>query len=126
MWGKCIHNNLKNNNFTYNVYDILSHKLYKSKNELIQFDTCEPSHNEIIILKLIVYMYVPPNAEPSSPDVSLASTSLITSCSWQTLSTLSSDHLPILNRIRRMKTTSTPGLRRTYVNLKKSNWDRYK
>ena len=38
---------------------------------------------------------VPPNAEPSSPDVSLASTSLITSCSWQTLSTRSSDHLPI-------------------------------
>ena len=39
---------------------------------------------------------VPPNAEPSSADVSLASASLITSCSWQTLSTLSSDHLPTL------------------------------
>ena len=68
---------------------------------------------------------VPPNAEPSSPDVSLASTSLITSCSWQTLSNLSSDHLPILIRLQ-MKTTSTPGLRRTYVNLKKANWDRYR
>ena len=40
----------------------------------------------------------PPNAEPSSPDVSLASASLITSCSWPTLSTLSSNHLPILIR----------------------------
>ena len=68
---------------------------------------------------------VPPNAEPSSPDVSLASTSLITSCSWQTLSTLSSDHLPILIRLQ-MKTTSTPVLRRTYVNLKKADWDRYR
>ena len=82
---------------------------------------------------------VPPNAEPSSPDVSLASTSLITSCSWQTLSTLSSitscswqtlptlssDHLPILIRLQ-MKTPSHPGLRRTYVNLKKANWDRYR
>ena len=66
---------------------------------------------------------VPPNAEPSSPDVSLASTSLITSCSWQTLSTLSSDHVPILIRLQ-MKTTSTPGLRR--VNPKKANWDRYR
>ena len=47
------------------------------------------------------------------------------SCSWQTLSTLSSDHLPILIRIQ-MKTTSTPGLRRTYVNLKKADWDRYR
>ena len=59
------------------------------------------------------------------PDISLASTSLITSCSWQTLSTLSSDHLPILIRLQ-MKTTSTPGLRQTYVNLKKANWDRYR
>ena len=68
---------------------------------------------------------VPLNAEPSSPDVSLASASLITSCSWQTLSTLSSDHLPILIRLQ-MKTPSNPGLRRTYVNLKKANWDRYR
>ena len=68
---------------------------------------------------------VPANAEPSSPDVSLASTSLTTSCSWQILSTLSSDHLPILIRLQ-MKTTSTPGLRRTYVNPKKANWDRYR
>ena len=51
---------------------------------------------------------VPPSAVPSSPYVSLASTSLITSCSWQTLSTLSSDHLPILIRLQ-MKTITTPG-----------------
>ena len=40
-------------------------------------------------------------------------------------STLSSDHLPILIRLQ-MKTPSNPGLRRTYVNLKKANWDRYR
>ena len=68
---------------------------------------------------------VPPNAEPSAPDVSLASTSLITSCSWQTLSTLNSDHLPILIRLQ-IKSITTPGLHRTYVNLKKDNWDRYR
>ena len=68
---------------------------------------------------------VPLNAEQSSPDVSVASASLITSCSWQTLSTLSSDHLPILIRLQ-MKTPSNPGLGRTYVNLKKANWDRYR
>ena len=68
---------------------------------------------------------VPPNAEPSSPDISLTSTSLITSCSWQTVSMLISDHLPILIRLQ-MKTPSNPGLRRTYVNLKKANWDRYR
>ena len=67
---------------------------------------------------------VPPNAEQSSPDVSLASASLITS-SWQTLLTLSSDHLPILI-ILQMKTPSNSGLRLTYVNLKKANWNRYR
>ena len=50
---------------------------------------------------------VPPNAEPSLTDVSLASASLIASCSWQTLSTLSSDHLPILIRLQ-LKTPSVP------------------
>ena len=44
---------------------------------------------------------------------------------WQTLSALSSDHLPILIRLQ-MNTTTIPGLRRTYVNLKKENWDRYR
>ena len=68
---------------------------------------------------------VPPNAEPSSPDVSLASASLITSCSRQTLSTLSSDHLPILIRLQ-MEAPSNPGLRLTYMNLKKANWHRYR
>ena len=68
---------------------------------------------------------VPHNTEPSSPDVSLASASLITSCSSQTLSTLSSDHLQILIRLQ-MKTTPKLGLRQTYVNLKKANWDRYR
>ena len=68
---------------------------------------------------------VPPNAKPSSPDVLLASTSLITSCSWQTLAMFSSHHLPILIKLQ-MKTTTTPVLRRTYVNLKKANWDRYR
>ena len=67
----------------------------------------------------------PIQEEKDSPHVSLTSTSLITSCSWQTLSTLSSDHLPILIRLQ-MKMTTTPGLRRTYINLQKANWDRYR
>ena len=39
--------------------------------------------------------------------------------------TLSSDYLPIIVRLL-MKTPSNPGLRRTYVNIKKANWDRYR
>ena len=69
-------------------------------------------------------MRAPLNAEPCSPDVSLASASLITLCSWQTLSALSSVHIPILV-ILQMKTTTNAGQRRTYVNLKKEIWDRH-
>ena len=61
----------------------------------------------------------PPN-EPSLPCVSLPSASLISPFSWQTLLTL-----PILIRLQ-MKTPSNPGLRRTYVNLEKANWDKYR
>ena len=67
----------------------------------------------------------PPNPEPSSPDVPLTSVTVITACSWQTLSTLSSGHLPILIRLQ-MKTTTNPRLRRTYVNLKRGNGNRYR
>ena len=67
---------------------------------------------------------VPTNGEVSSPDVSLASSSLIAPSSWQTLSSLSSDHLPVLIKLQ-MKYTPLPGSRRTYINLKKADWDGY-
>ena len=66
-----------------------------------------------------------PNIEPCSSYVSLASAFLTTSYSWQILSTLISDHLPIFI-ILQMKPTTNPGLRQNYVNLKKVDWDRYR
>ena len=67
---------------------------------------------------------LPSNATPSSPDVSLASASLITSSNCQTKTTMSSDHLPILISLQ-MAPSSTPSLHQNYVNLKKANWERY-
>ena len=67
---------------------------------------------------------LPGNANPSSPDVSLASASLITSTNWQTKTNLGSDHLPILISLQ-MDVTITPIQHRTSINLKKANWDRY-
>ena len=61
------------------------------------------------------------SANPSSPDVSLASTSLITSSEWQTHTTMSSDHLPILIGLQ-TTATSSPARHRTYINLKKADW----
>jgi hypothetical protein len=67
---------------------------------------------------------VPTNGSPSSPDISLASDSLITSSTWKTLTTLSSDHLPILISLQ-TTTTVNKSPHRTYVNLKKANWEHY-
>ena len=68
---------------------------------------------------------LPGNADPRSPDVSLVSASLITSSEWQTHTTISSDHLPIVIGLQKTA-TSSPARRRTYINLKKADWTRYK
>ena len=68
---------------------------------------------------------LPGNADPSSPDVSLASASLITSSEWQTHTTMNSDHLHILIGLQ-ITTTSSPAWHRTYINLKKDDWTRYR
>ena len=67
---------------------------------------------------------LPGNANPSSPGVSLASASLISSTNWQTKTNLGSDHLPILISLQ-MYVTITPIQHRTRINLKKAIWDRY-
>ena len=68
---------------------------------------------------------LPGNANPSSPDVSLASASLIISTNWQAKTNLGSDHLPILISLQ-MDHTINPIPHRTSLNLKKANWDRYR
>ena len=68
---------------------------------------------------------LPGNADPSSPDVSLASASVITSSEWQTHTTRYSDHLPILIGLQ-TTATSSPARHRTYINLKKDDWTGYR
>ena len=68
---------------------------------------------------------LPGNADPSSPDVSLASAYLITSSEWQTHTTMSSDHLPILIGLQ-TTATSSPARHKTYINLKKDDWTGYR
>ena len=65
------------------------------------------------------------NADPSSPDVSLASASLIISSEWQTHTTMSSDHLPILIGLQ-TTSTSSPARHRKYINLRKADWTGYR
>ena len=68
---------------------------------------------------------LPGNANPSSPDVSLATASLITYTNWQTKTNLGSDHLPIIISLQ-MDLTINPIPHRTSFNFKKENSDRYR
>ena len=60
----------------------------------------------------------------SSPDLSIASPDLLPSCNWQTLTTLTSDHLPILINIP-TQTKKIPTPRRTYINFEKADWPEF-
>ena len=83
------------------------------------------SISSFVVLNTDSSTRLPGNVDPSSPDVSLASASLITSSEWQTHTTMSSDHLPILIGLQ-TTATSSPARHRTYINLKKADWTGYK
>ena len=61
---------------------------------------------------------LPGNANPSSPDVSLSSASLITSTNWQTKTNLGSDNLQILISLQ-MDVTINQIQHRSSINLKR-------
>ena len=60
---------------------------------------------------------LPGNVNPSSPDVSLASTSLIPSTNWQLKTNLGSEHLPILISLK-IDVTINPEKMRTLDDLR--------
>ena len=67
---------------------------------------------------------LPANGQPTSPDISIASASLLTSAEWYTVTALNSDHLPIIVKIATMPQT-TPACHRSYINFTKANWTKF-
>ena len=66
----------------------------------------------------------PSHGQPTSPDITLASTSLITSTEWKTVTSLGSDHVPILLKIG----TSIHPIKsdfRKFVNFNKADWEKF-
>ena len=78
------------------------HSLWHSRTT----DTDSVSTSSFAVLNTYSPTRLPGSANPSSPDVSLASTSLITSSEWQTHTTMSSDHLPIFIGLQTTATSS--------------------
>jgi hypothetical protein len=60
------------------------------------------------------------NTPPSSPDTSRAPSHLLTSFSWSVLTSLDSDHLPII--VSYLSDFQPPRLCRSFTNFKLANW----
>ena len=67
---------------------------------------------------------LPPNGQPTSPDITLASLSLLPYTSWETQISLGSDHLPI---VISCSTNIKPLIseNKTFVNFKKADWPKF-
>ena len=65
---------------------------------------------------------VPTNGQPTSPDFSLASYSLLPVTEWDTVTTFSSDHLPIVISTS-AKLEKSFSENRTFINFNKAKWD---
>ncbi len=67
---------------------------------------------------------LPSNGQPTSPDISFASLSLLPMTQWTTVKTLGSDHLPIVIELSsKIKTIKSE--RRTYINFEKADWVKF-
>ena len=64
------------------------------------------------------------NSTPSSPDVSICSTSLLSSLSWTAPVRLSSDHLPLLISLIDVA-PPPPRPRRSFSNLRRADWRKF-
>ena len=67
---------------------------------------------------------LPRGDQPSSPEISMASSDLLLDLSWKTEITLGSDHLPMKIELKRDTEVRAP--KRTFVNLSRADWDTFK
>ena len=68
---------------------------------------------------------LPSNGPQSSPDVSIASQSILPYATWEVKTSLGSDHLPILIKLQSdIKPTTSD--KRTFINFRKANWEDFK
>ena len=85
----------------------------------------EINHSNLGVLNEENPTRLPTNGQPTSPDISLASISLLPHIKqWEAKKNLGSDHLPI---IITLASTLTPAksIKRTYVNFKKADWEEF-
>ena len=67
----------------------------------------------------------PPNGPTTSPDLSLTTPNLLPTINWHTITSLSSDHLPIILTLTNISPLSLSP-KRTFTNFAKADWDKFK
>ena len=85
--------------------------------------SAEIEESEMGVLNVNCPTRLPSNQQPTSPDISLVTKLLLTSCDWWTEIGLRSDHLPILISISSssfLEPIRAP--KRTFINIAKSDW----
>lgn len=69
---------------------------------------------------------LPTTGRPTSPDVSVASDSMLSSLSWKTVTSLSSDHLPIILDLNCHARFEYNTQKRTFINIGKADWEAFR
>ena len=68
---------------------------------------------------------LPANDASTSPDISLASLSLLPCTKWETVTKMGSDHLPIIITLS-STIKPIPSENKRYINFKKADWEQFK
>ena len=105
-----------------NAHDNLWHSSIQDPRGSILSDEISPSN--LAVLNEDHPTRLPTNGQPTSPDVSLASLSLLPNIKWEVKKSLGSDHLPIIITISTSLKISK-SIKRTYVNFKKADWEKF-
>ena len=106
----------------FNSHDSLWHSpIFDSRGRDIAEEINNSNHG---VLNEESFTRIPTNGQPTSPDISLASLSLLPYTKWETMINLSSDHVPIIISISTSLKTNRCH-KRTYVNFKKADWNRF-
>ena len=78
----------------FNAHDALWHSnIQDNRGQLI---ADEIGNSNLAVLNENTPTRLPSNGQATSPDISLSSISLITNTEWETVTSLGSDHLPII------------------------------
>ena len=81
------------------------------------------SLRDLVILNTDTPTRLPAHGNPTSPDISISTPEIATDFDWTTLTSLKSDHLPILLHLGGDFSSESPQVPRiSYTNLKKADW----